>query len=85
MKQQNQLETPGLLVKPLREAVPDVCSHDNHPPNALIRFPNCWISRAARFYPQLFSEGGQRREHFAAKPNTKLPSCMAAALDVAKA
>ena len=31
VEQQNELETPGLFVNPLYQAVPDAYSHDNRP------------------------------------------------------
>jgi hypothetical protein len=85
MKQQNQLEAPGLFVKPLCQAVPDVYSHDNHPQTVLIRVSGLSdIKGQLGFYPQFFFEGEQRREHLPARSNTQIPCCKAAAPDVAK-
>jgi hypothetical protein len=61
VEQQNELETPGLFVNPLYQAVPDAYSHDN-PPSALIRTSTSRASRAIRIYPQLFA-GANSAEH----------------------
>ena len=83
MKQQNQLEAPGLFVKPLCQAVPHVYSRDNHPERT-DSISELSDIKGNQILSTAFCRSEQRRAP-AARPNTKIPCCKEARLEGAKA